>query len=138
MSQPKHRGVPAIGPRLQARTAASSAAEHNLQRLRLGGSAECVIGVHDLVQLELMGSEPLGRQLAGGNELEQHRRGVGANQSGRNRDVVDPEIIQRQLDGFAVYAGVGNRAARPDDLRARCERGGKSGTSSHALFPGTW
>src|SRR3954451_12590948 len=78
--------------RLQPRSAISTG-EYDLECLRLGGPAEGVVGVHHLVELELVSSEPLCRQLAGGNELEQHRGRIRADQPRRDRDVVDPKIM---------------------------------------------
>ena len=61
-------------------------------------------------------------QLAAGHQLEQQRRGVAVDQAHGDRDVVNPEVLQLEVDRCSVHPDVGHAPARADDLGAHLER----------------
>src|SRR5580700_1618248 len=97
------------------------AAEDDLQRAGVGGPGEDVVRLVPLVQTEVVGDEPLGVELAAGDQLQQGGGGVGVDQAGGDRDVPDPLVFQVQRDRRAVHADVRDPAAGPDQLDRQLE-----------------
>src|SRR5580693_3936929 len=97
------------------------AAEDDLQRASVRGPAEDVVRLVELIQAKVVGDEPLGVELAAGDQLQQGRGGVGVDQAGGDRDVPDPLVFQVQRDRRAVHADVRDPAARPDQLDRHLE-----------------
>ena len=62
--------------------------------------------------------------LTGGDELEQRRRGVGVDQPGGDRHVLDPEVLEVQGRRLAVDADVRHVASRPHERGGQLEGGG--------------
>src|SRR5579863_2093098 len=85
---------------------AASAAEDDLERAVVGGVGEHVVRRFHLIQAEVMGDEPLGVNLAAGDQAHQGRRGRGVLQARSDRYVPDPLFVQVQRDGSAVHADV--------------------------------
>lgn len=83
-----------------------SAPEQHLERTRLGGVGEGVVGVEDLVELVIVRHQVLRGELALLDQLEQHRQGRGAHQPRRDDDVLDPQVLDLQLHRAAVHAGM--------------------------------
>src|SRR5580704_17060010 len=98
-----------------------AAAEDDLQRAGVGGPREDVVRLVPLVQTEVVGDEPLGVELATGDQLQQGGGGVGVDQAGGDRDVPDPLVLQVQRDRRAVHADVRDPAAGPDQLDRELE-----------------
>src|ERR1700733_11004673 len=93
-----------------------AAAEGDLQRAGVGGPGEDVVRLVELIQAEVVGDEPLGVELAAGDQLQQGGGGVGVDQASGDRDVPGPLVFQVQHDRRAVQADVRDPAARPDQL----------------------
>ena len=70
-----------------------------------------------------MGHKLLWLQLPRLHDLEQHRGGRGVNQAGRDGDVAIPELLEVQVDRFAVNADVRDSSARGNDRLADLEGG---------------
>src|ERR1017187_6158925 len=68
------------------------AAQHDFQRAGVGGPAEHVVGLIEVIQREGVGDEPGRVDLAGGEQAQQGRRGVRVDQAGGDGDVLDPQI----------------------------------------------
>src|SRR5580698_11363503 len=117
----------------------ASAAEDDLQRAGVPGPGEDVVRRFHLIQAEVMGDEPLGVNLAAGDQAHQGRGGGGVLQARGDRDVPDPLFVQVQRDGSAVHANVRDPAARPGQLDGQLEGGGPAdGLDGHirAQAPG--
>jgi len=67
-----------------------SSAYDDLERFFLGGVAKNLVRVFDLIELKVVGNQAGGINLAGLHGLEQHRSGVGVNQSGTYCNVLYP------------------------------------------------
>src|SRR5687767_10005207 len=96
----------------------SPGADDHLQRLLFRRVAEDLVGLREPVEREAMRDQLLGLQLLRLDRPEQHRGRVGIHQAGRERDVLDPELLDLEVDALAVDADVGDVAARPDDALA--------------------
>ena len=70
-----------------------------------------------------MGHKLLWLQLPRLHDLEQHRGGCGVNQAGRDGDVAIPELLEMQVDRFAVNADVRDSSTRSNDRLADLEGG---------------
>jgi hypothetical protein len=92
--------------------------DENLERIGLGRRAERVVGVDDLVELEMMRDQPFGIDPVRLHSLEQHRRGDGVNEPGRNRDVAIPQALQMQVRLDAMHTDIGDDAARRHNILA--------------------
>ena len=71
---------------------------------------EDVVGFEHLIERELVGDELLGRKLVLGDELQQHPEGIGVHQAHRDVDVLDPELVEGEVDGLAVHTDIGDVA----------------------------
>ena len=65
----------------------SSGLDDHLERVGLRGVAEGLVGVEDIVELEAVGDQQLGIDLARLDGLEQHRRGDGVDQPRGDGDI---------------------------------------------------
>ena len=83
---------PSIGPC----SCRSGVLEDHLQGSLTGSVRERFVRLHRLAEREAMGHEPQRLQPAAQGHLQQHRRGHGVHQPGRERDVVGPELLQVQ------------------------------------------
>src|SRR5580693_8814787 len=101
----------------------ASAAEDDLERADVRGPGEDVVRLFHLIQAEVMGDEPLGVDLAAGDQAHQGRGGGGVLQARGDRYVPDPLFVQVQRDGSAVHANVRDPATRPDQLDGQLEGG---------------
>src|SRR5580693_4561870 len=101
----------------------ASAAEDDLERAGVRGPGEDVVRRFHLIQAEVMGDEPLGVDMAAGDQAHQGRRGGGVLQARGDRYVPDPLFVQVQRDGSAVHADVRDPATRPDQLDRHLEGG---------------
>src|SRR6266852_6773969 len=106
--------------------AGASAGEDDLERAGVRGPREHVVGLVEVVQVEVVGDEPLGVDLAGGDQAHQGRRGGGVDQARGDREVPDPLLFQVQRGGLAVHADVRDPAAGPGQLDGQLERGGRA------------
>src|SRR5580698_10906350 len=124
----------AVSPFLPA-----SAAEDDLERAGVRGPGEDVVRLFHLIQAEAVADEPLGVDLAAGDQAHQGRGGGGVLQARGDRYVPDPLFVQVQRDGSAVHANVRDPATRPDQLDGQLEGGGPAdGLDGHirAQAPG--
>src|SRR5580658_11194817 len=90
----------------------ASAAEDDLERAVVGGVGEHVVRLFKLIQAEVVGDQPLGVNLAAGDQAHQGRGGGGVLQARGDRYVPDPLFVQAQRDGSAVHADVRDPADR--------------------------
>src|SRR5580658_10788416 len=100
-----------------------SAAEDDLEGAGVRGPGEDVVRRFHLIQAEMMGDEPLGVDLAAGDQPHQGRGGGGVLQARGDRYVPGPLFVQVQRDGSAVHANIRDPAARPDQLDRQLEGG---------------
>src|SRR5580704_5381079 len=117
----------------------ASAAEDDLERADVRGPGEDVVRRFHLIQAEVVGDEPLGVDLAAGDQAHQGRGGGGVLQARGDRDVPDPLFVQVQRDGSAVHADVRDPPTRPGQLDGQLEGGGHTdGLDGHirAQAPG--
>src|ERR1700683_78130 len=98
-------------------------AEDDLERAGVRGPGEDVGRRFHLIQAEVMGDEPLGVDLAAGDQAHQGRGGGGVLQSRGDRYVPDPLFVQVQRHSAAVHANVRDPATRPDQLDRHLEGG---------------
>src|SRR5271170_3585038 len=99
----------------------ASAGEDDLERAVVGGVGEHVVRLFKVIQAEVMGDQPLGVNLAAGDQAHQGRGGGGVLQARGDRYVPDPLFVQVQRDGPAVHADVRDPATRPDQLDRHLE-----------------
>src|ERR1700686_4256583 len=85
---------------------ASLRLDDHLQRMRIDGLSEGIVGFHDVVQAEPVGDELAGFQAPGTHGLEQHGRADGIDQPCRNRDVAVPQAFHMQVDFHAMHADI--------------------------------
>src|SRR5690242_3805680 len=90
----------------------STPAQYNLQRAGLTRPGEHVIGVNELVKGEVVSNEPRGVDLLRGNEPEQRGGRAGVDQPGRDRYILDPQLLEMKGGGLAVHADVGDAPTR--------------------------
>lgn len=71
---------------------------------------EDIIGFFKLSKLKVMGRQFFQWQFAETAGFQQHAGGVGIDQTGGDGQVLDPELVQFKVDGFAMHTHVGNMA----------------------------
>src|SRR6187455_3283105 len=80
--------------------------QDDLERGRLGGVSEGVVGLHDVVETESMRDESCGTQLARLHQFEQQWRRDCVDQTRREHDVAVPQFLEVQLHGLAMDADI--------------------------------
>ena len=71
----------------------SSSLDDDLQRPRSGGVPKGLVGVEDVVELEVVRNEELGVYSFRADDIEQHRRADSVDQSRGDGDVAVPEVL---------------------------------------------
>ena len=94
----------------------------HLERIMLRCVTEDFVRLDDLVEGELVRDEVLDRQLVLGHELQQHSQRVGVHETHRDVNVLDPQFVERELDGLAVNTNVRNGSAGAHDGGRHRER----------------
>ena len=89
----------------------------------VGGVAEGLVGIEDLVELETMRDQEFRVDLARPHGLEQHRYGDGIDQPRGDGDVAVPQALEMEVDLLSVHPDIGDDAARRDDLFTQLEGG---------------
>ena len=77
-----------------------TAVQNDLERRRLGGVSEGVVGLHDVVETESMRDESSGTKLAGLHQFEQQWRRDGVDQARGERDVAVPQFLECNCTGL--------------------------------------
>src|SRR6185437_4745614 len=95
--------------------------DDHLERPRFRGMRKSFIGIENAVELEAMGNQELGVELAGSQQVEQHRRADGVDQARRDGDVAVPQALEMESHLGSMHADIGDGAARGDDLFAQFE-----------------
>src|SRR5450631_2398600 len=97
----------------------------DLESFRLGCMCKGLIRVENAIELETMGDEDLGIELTRPQDVNQHRRADGVDQTGGDGDVATPQRLEVQLHLCPMHPDIGDCAAWCDQLLAELEGGGK-------------
>src|SRR5215212_3284992 len=98
-----------------------SGGENHLHRVRVCGVGEHIVGVHDLIQLEVVGAKDRRIQTPLRNKLEKGRGGGRVDQPGGDGDALDPERLQVKSCRTTMYPDVRNMPAGTHELGAQLE-----------------
>src|SRR6185295_14532401 len=79
-----------------------TALQNDLERGRVGGVSECVVGHHDVVEAEPMRDESCGAEFARLYQFEQQWCRDGVDQARRECDVAVPQFLEVQLHRLAM------------------------------------
>src|SRR5262245_49077512 len=88
----------------------------DLDSVVAGRVGEHVVRGGEVAELESMGHESPGVQPTVGEQLQQRRRGVRVDQTGRYREVLDPGRLEVQRRRTAMDADVGDMSTRPHQV----------------------
>ena len=70
-----------------------------------------------------MGDEATGIELMGSHQAQQGWSRVSVHQSGRDRDIASPQLLEMKRGRLAMDADIGNVPSRPNELGAQLEAG---------------
>src|SRR6185312_2941890 len=70
--------------------------DDHLERPRVRGMRKSFVSIENAVELEAMGNQELGVELAGSQQVEQHRRADGVDQARRDGDVAVPQALEME------------------------------------------
>jgi hypothetical protein len=101
----------------------------------LGGGGKDVVGLLDLVERKVVGAELFGLDASVLGEPEKGRDRRPADQAGRDRDVLDPQLLEVQRGRRAVDADVGHGASRTHHTGAQIKRRGPPTASMATSTP---
>src|ERR1700721_2433569 len=111
------------GSRMMSSSLLSLSLDDYLERSRVGGVREGLVGIEDAVELEAMSDQELRVDLAGPQSVEQHRRADGVDQPCGDGDVTVPQALQMESHLRSMHPDVGDGAARRDNFFAKLEGG---------------
>src|SRR5450759_3224360 len=106
--------------------------DDHLERFRLGGMREGLVGIEDAIELEAMRNQELGVDLVRSDSLEQHRYGNCVDQPRGDGNIAVPQLLQMEIDLRSMHSDIGDGAARRDNFLAQLE----GGRNAHRLDGG--
>src|SRR4029079_10871533 len=101
--------------RTYRRQASSGPGEHHFQGTGFAGAGEDVVCLLELVEVEMVCHELSGVDLVALRDDMERRCGVVVDESGGDRHVLDPQVLEVQCRRGAVHTDVGDATARADE-----------------------